>query len=266
MSHSDAQPLLTTEALTIGYEHNRIAQELNIALNAGEFICLLGPNGAGKSTLIRTLSGMQPPLSGALELQGHSFSDIAPRERAKLVSVVLTETIPAGMMDVSALVALGRHPYSGWLGGLTAKDHERIQWALEAVGANDLAKRQVSELSDGERQKVSIARALAQEAKVMLLDEPTAYLDLPRRVELMGILRELSHKEQMTLLLSTHDLELALNYADQIWLLGEDGILHQGSANELIDAGCFQQAFGDCQVDWEQLLRNYSEQSGQIPE
>lgn len=266
MSTQTTEALLTGTALTIGYGECGIARDLELAMNTGEFVCLLGPNGAGKSTLIRTLCGMQPALSGSIQLQGQSYHDIAPRERAKQVSVVLTEAMPIGMINARSLVALGRHPYSGWLGGLNPHDREQINWALQAVGAEALAERQISELSDGERQKVSIARALAQEAKIMLLDEPTAYLDLPRRVELMTILRELAHKEQMALLLSTHDLELALNYADQIWLLGENGALHQGKAHELIDAGCFQQAFGESKVDWDQLLRAYREHSGQVPE
>lgn len=266
MSIETTEALLTGSALTIGYEQCGIAHNLELALKAGEFVCLLGPNGAGKSTLIRTLCGMQAPLTGSVHLQGTAFHDIAPRERAKQVSVVLTEALPVGMMDATSLVALGRHPYSGWLGGLNKRDHEQIEWALQAVGAKALAGRQVSELSDGERQKVSIARALAQEAKVMLLDEPTAYLDLPRRVELMTILRDLAHKEQMALLLSTHDLELALNYADQIWLLGERGVFYQGKASELIEADHFPKAFGDSKVDWNHLLRAYREHSGQVPE
>lgn len=258
MSKPQETALLSGTSLSIGYEGHEVASKLEIQLKAGAFICLLGPNGAGKSTLMRTMAGMQPPLAGRITLQGQSYQNIAPRERAKQVSVVLTEAMPTSMMDARSLVALGRHPYSGWLGGLSKEDNARIDSAIQAVGAEDLADRQISELSDGERQKVSIARALAQEAKVMLLDEPTAYLDLPRRVELMIILRELAHKEAMALLLSTHDLELALNYADQIWLLGEDGALHQGQATELIEAGCFPKAFGDSKVDWDQLLRNYS--------
>ncbi|MGB0416625.1 MAG: ABC transporter ATP-binding protein [Coraliomargarita sp.] len=266
MSLQAIESLLSGTSLSIGYENHVLAKQLEIQLKAGEFVCLLGPNGAGKSTLMRTMAGMQPPLGGRITLQGQSYQDIAPRERAKQVSVVLTEAMPIGMMNARSLVALGRHPYSGWLGGLTQDDRSRIEWALRAVGAEALANRQISELSDGERQKVSIARALAQEAKVMLLDEPTAYLDLPRRVELMIILRDLAHQEAMALLLSTHDLELALNYADQIWLLGENGILHQGTAGELIEAGCFPQAFGDSKVDWDQLLRNYRAHSGHVPE
>lgn len=247
--------LLVARGMEIGYRQKAasvvVAKELDLALRAGEFVCLLGPNGAGKSTLIRTLSGMQAPLAGGVDLCGQDYHAIAPRERAKLVSVVLTETVPVGMMDAYSLVALGRHPYSGWLGGLDARDRERIEWALGAVGADGLAKRQVAELSDGERQKVSIARALAQEAQVMLLDEPTAYLDLPRRVELMGILRDLAHRERMGLLLSTHDLELALRFADRLWVMTADGELLQGAPEALALSGEFASVFASENLEWD---------------
>ena len=246
---------LTASALSIGYSHRGqatyVAEALELALKAGEFICLLGPNGAGKSTLIRTLAGMQAPLSGTLRLQDQTFHSIPPRERARMISVVLTEALPTGMMDAYSLVALGRHPYSGWLGGLNQIDKERIEWAFQAVGAEGLEGRQISELSDGERQKVSIARALAQEAQVMLLDEPTAFLDLPRRVELMRILRDLAHREQMGMLLSTHDLDLALRFADRLWMLTADGELIQGYPEELAMNGEFARIFSNENLDWD---------------
>jgi iron complex transport system ATP-binding protein len=251
--HSEAQ--LTAQDLAIGYQHGgevtTIAPKINCALQGGEFVCLLGPNGSGKSTLIRTLAGMQPPLAGKLQLLGQNLDSIAPRERARAVSVVLTETMPTGMMDAYSLVSLGRHPYSGWFGGLDAHDRQRIEWALDAVGALPLAQRQVAELSDGERQKVSIARALAQEAKLMLLDEPTAFLDLPRRVELMSILRNLAHKEKLALLLSTHDLDLALRFADRLWLMTPEGELVQGAPEALALNGQFAKVFASENLDWD---------------
>lgn len=253
--------LLSATQLNIGYRHKGadtcVAKELDLALRAGEFVCLLGPNGAGKSTLIRTLAGMQAPLDGALTLQGDTFHSISPRERARMISVVLTEALPMGMMDAYSLVSLGRHPYSGWLGGLNSNDRERIAAAFAAVGAGDLQARQIAELSDGERQKVSIARALAQEAKVMLLDEPTAFLDLPRRVELMTILRNLAHREQMGLLLSTHDLDLALRFADRLWILDSNGALIQGYPEALAMNGDFARAFASENLNWDSALGSF---------
>ncbi len=247
--------VLSATALAIGYQHGDstrcIASGLDLALQAGEFVCLLGPNGTGKSTLIRSLSGMQAPLSGVIRIAGCEFHRIPPRQRARLVSVVLTETLPPGMMDAYTMVALGRHPYSGWFGSLGTADHARIEWALAAVGAGELARRQIAELSDGERQKISIARALAQEANVMLLDEPTAYLDLPRRVELMRILRDLAHSQGLALLLSTHDLDLALRFADRLWVLNHTGGLIQGYPEAIAMSGQFARVFESENLDWD---------------
>jgi len=256
-----AEAQLTATQLEIGYRHGAertvVASQLNASLRGGEFVCLLGPNGAGKSTLIRTLAGMQAPLAGELRLSGKALHEIAPRERAKALSVVLTEAMPSGMMDAYSMVSIGRHPYSGWFGGLSAQDRERIEWALHAVGATPLADRQVAELSDGERQKVSIARALAQEAKLMLLDEPTAFLDLPRRVELMSILRNLAHREHLALLLSTHDLDLALRFADRLWLMSAEGRLIQGAPEALALDGRFAEVFASENLDWDAMSGSF---------
>ena len=250
-----AKVKITAKHLNIGYQHSTgetiVANELDCSLSGGELVCLLGPNGAGKSTLIRTLAGMQKPLAGDLKLSGKAMSVISKRERARAVSVVLTEAMPSGMMDAYSLVSLGRHPYSGWFGRLTDQDHERIEWSIDAVGAKPLANRQVSELSDGERQKIMVARALAQEAKLMLLDEPTAFLDLPRRVELMSILRDLAHRENLALLLSTHDLDLALRYADKVWLMTLEGNLLQGAPEALALNGQFAEVFASENLDWD---------------
>jgi len=246
---------LEASDLCIGYRQGKaertVADGLDLKLEAGRFVCLLGPNGTGKSTLIRTLGGMQKPLAGQLWIGGADYAGIPPRQRARLVSLVLTDSLPAGMMDAYSMVALGRHPYSGWFGGLSEADHSRIEWALAAVGARPLAGRQVSELSDGERQKIAIARALAQQTEVLLLDEPTAFLDLPRRVELMRLLRDLAHRERLALLLSTHDLDLALRFADQLWLLDSAGSLLRGYPESIGLSGDFASVFASESLDWD---------------
>ena len=248
-------PKLSVCDLVIGYQNKGVStatlKALTLAIESGEFICLLGPNGTGKSTLIRTLAGAQPALSGSLQLQGQPFNEITARARARMVSIVFTDSLPTSMMDAYSFAALGRHPYSGWLGGLCDKDHARIKWALKSVGAEALSQRQVAELSDGERQKVSIARALTQESQLMLLDEPTAFLDLPHRVELMRILRDLAHREQIGMLLSTHDLDLALRYADRLWLITPDGELIQGLPEELALNGELERAFANENLEWD---------------
>ena len=248
--------ILTTRKLSIGYagkkdEVLRIADNLNLAVRKGELLCLLGPNGTGKSTLIRTLAGMQKPLAGSISLNHSPLSELSPRERARQVSVVLTDTVGSGLMTVYSLVALGRHPRTNWTGALTRQDRDRILWSLEAVDARHLAPRYLSELSDGERQKVMIARALAQETPLMLLDEPTAFIDLPRRVELMRLLRDLAHRENLSIVLSTHDLDLAIRTADRLWLITDNGEVQEGIPEVLALNRKIASAFASDKLDWD---------------
>ena len=240
--------ILKTHNLTIGYKTyqktiRNVASNISTSLQTGELVCLLGPNGAGKSTLLRTLAGMQPPIAGEVKLLEDDIYKLPPQELAKRLSLVLTEKIDVGMLSAYALVSMGRYPYTDWWGKLSSEDEEIINWAIKSVGAVNLAQRNVSELSDGERQKIMIARALAQSPMVMLLDEPTAFLDLPRRVEIMQLLRQLARDTNQAILLSTHDLDLALRLADKIWLLGINGILHVGAPEDLILSGAFADTF-----------------------
>lgn len=242
------KPVLEARQLTIGYTYTRrpatvVAQSLSLTLGRGTLVCLLGPNGVGKSTLLRTITGMQPPLAGQVTLLGENIHTMPPRQLARCLSLVLTERIDVGALSAYELVALGRHPYTDWSGRLTAADEVIIRQSLETVGAQTLASRQVNELSDGERQKVMIARALAQEPTLMILDEPTAFLDLPRRVEILRILRHLAHETGRTVLLSTHDLDLALRSADRLWLMSADGSLHVGAPEDLVLNGSFEATF-----------------------
>ncbi|MDZ8089972.1 MAG: ABC transporter ATP-binding protein [Nostoc sp. DedQUE12b] len=240
--------ILTTHNLTIGYKTSRknvrcVASDISVSLQAGELVCLLGPNGAGKSTLLRSLAGMQPPIAGEVRLLGDNVYNLASQDLAKRLSLVLTEKVDVGMLSAYTLVSLGRHPYTDWWGNLTPEDEAIVHWAIKSVGALHLASRQVSELSDGERQKIMIARALAQSPLVMLLDEPTAFLDLPRRVEIMQLLRHLARETNQAILLSTHDLDLALRLADKVWLLANNGILHIGAPEDLVLSGAFADTF-----------------------
>ncbi|MEL7248521.1 MAG: ABC transporter ATP-binding protein [Bacteroidota bacterium] len=241
------QEVLRTENLTIGYQQGReqkvVAQQINVSLQAGELVCLLGPNGAGKSTLMRTLSGSQQPLDGQVFLEETVIHEMHARQLAKKLSLVLTERVQAGMLTAYEVVALGRYPHTNWTGKLSAKDHEIIQWSIQMAGANELADRILSELSDGERQKIMVARALAQEPSIMILDEVTAFLDLPRRVEIMQLLRKLAHDANKAILLSTHDMDLALRSADRLWLLPKGAELQVGAPEDLILNGAFEQAF-----------------------
>lgn len=234
--------MLSSISLSIGY-HQPLASSLNLQLRPAELVCLIGPNGAGKSTLLRTLAGMQSPLKGSVKIDEVDLHSMPALELAKQLAIVLTGRIEAGNLSAYALVTLGRHPYTDWRGTLTPRDEEAVQHAMRLTGSDVLASRPIHELSDGERQRVMIARALAQEPKILLLDEPTAFLDLPRRVDLLQLLKRLSRETQCAILLSTHDLDLALRIADKLWLLSSHGELHIGLPEELALNGSLARIF-----------------------
>ncbi len=249
---------LETRALTIGYRRRGkgdivLARELNLRLQNGRLVGLLGPNGVGKSTLLRTLAGMQKALGGSILLAGQELATLTPMALARRLSMVLTAAPQPNMMNGYGLVALGRHPHCDWLGRLTAADHEAVAWAISAVGADDLAEKPLAELSDGQRQKLMIARALAQEPEIMLLDEPTAYLDLPRRVETMQLLKRLARNAGRAILVSTHDLDLALRSCDQLWLMREDNIV-TGAPEDLVLQGRLGETFKAAGINFDERL------------
>ena len=241
------EAVLQVRDLAIGYTRPRrpnlvIADGLNLTLRRGELVCLLGPNGVGKSTLLRTLAGMQPLLAGHVVLAGDDLHRISKSEVARRLSVVLTERPNVGLLTGYEVVALGRHPHTDWSGRLNAYDWAMVRWAVEAVGAGDIAEQPIPELSDGQRQKIMIARALAQDPTLMLLDEPTAFLDLPRRVEIMRLLKQLAHETGRAVLVSTHELDLALRTADTLWLLA-DGHLQTGTPEDLVLSDAIESTF-----------------------
>ncbi|MEM7417499.1 MAG: ABC transporter ATP-binding protein [Gemmatimonadota bacterium] len=247
--------MLSIESLSIGYRNRGretlVSSGIDLELREGELVCLLGPNGAGKSTLMRTVAGMQDPLAGRVLVDGENIHDMPARERAKRLSVVLTERVEAGLLTAYALVGLGRYPHTNWSGKLSERDHQIIVDSIERVGAEDLAHRYVTDLSDGERQRVMMARALAQEPRMMILDEITAFLDLPRRVDVMRLLRRLARETGRAILISTHDLELALRAADRVWLLPKGGSLQAGAPEDLVLSGAFEAAFHSEGVDFD---------------
>ncbi len=238
---------LLTRGLAVGYRtrSNRrvVLEDVDLVARSGELICLLGPNGIGKSTLLRTLSGLQAPLEGVVEIGGMDLRRLGPAELARLVGVVLTERISVGALSVGRVVELGRYPHLGWWGRLDEGDRAVVRSALEAAGALRFADRDINELSDGERQRVLIARAMAQEPQVLLLDEPTAFVDVPSRVELMGLLRSLAAEKGLAVIVSTHDLELALRLADTIWLVEKGGRIGTGCPEDLVLSGRLAETF-----------------------
>jgi len=242
------QTALQAFNLTIGYKtHNKIIKRVsgphNLEIRPGQLICLLGPNGSGKSTLLRSLAGLQPVLEGRVQIGGHELGAMSTGQLARQLSLVLTETTRPGNLDVYSLVALGRYPYTGWLGRLNETDKEKVAFGIRSVQLEGFVDRKVDELSDGEYQRVMLARALAQDTPVIILDEPTAHLDLPNRIELMRLLHQLSASLNKGILISTHELDLALQVADEIWLMDTGGLIQTGIPEELVLNGAFEAAF-----------------------
>lgn len=240
--------VLEAGELILGYvlrrgRERRVSDELALTLEGGQLTCLLGPNGAGKSTLLRTLAGMQKPLAGWVRILGQPLEHLSPPALARRVSVVLTGSMALGNLTARTLVSLGRYPYTDWMGRLSPDDWDRVDGSLAALSATDLSERRVAELSDGERQKVLIARALAQEPRLMILDEPTSFLDLPRRIEMLALLRRLTRTTGCSVVLATHHLDLALHYADRLWLQPMSGAFQSGLPEDLALTGALERTF-----------------------
>ena len=236
---------LSGKSLSLGYIHQKVKKEilsdLDFALFSSELTCLLGPNGVGKSTLIKAILGQIHPWKGSIQLDQQSITDFSLEELAKRIAVVLTDPVFPGNMTVGQLVALGRTPHTGWSGKLNPADHKIVEKALSDTKITYLRDERLSEISDGQRQKAMIARALAQDGQVMILDEPTAHLDLVNRFEIMSLLREIAHSQQKAILVVTHDLDIAIETADRFWLLNCGTPLISGKPEDLILSGQINQ-------------------------
>ncbi|MCU0619441.1 MAG: ABC transporter ATP-binding protein [Gemmatimonadaceae bacterium] len=236
--------MLHARALAIGHVAARpLVAVPALAVRPGEFICLLGRNGIGKTTLLRTLAGLHPPLAGEIRLDDTPLERLAPVLRAQRIAVVLTDRVAMPGLSARDVVELGRLPYTSWLGTLAPDDHRVVDEALRLAGVEALALRGIDDLSDGERQRVLIARALAQRPSLLLLDEITAFLDLPNRVAAMLLLRRLAREHRCAVVLSSHDLELSLQLADRLWLLPGDGRLIDDVPEAVALAGAIGAAF-----------------------
>lgn len=225
------------DGLCIGYRTKGgvkdVARGISAAIHSGELTCLLGANGVGKSTLLRTLSAFQPKTGGYIYIGTREITDYGDKELARVVGVVLTEKPDVQNMTARELVSLGRSPYTGFWGTCSADDYRIVDESIAMTGITGLAHRMVSTLSDGERQKVMIAKALAQQTPVIYLDEPTAFLDFPSKVETMQLLRRICHEAGKTIFLSTHDMELALQTADTVWLMDRERGIVTGTPEDL---------------------------------
>lgn len=248
---SNISPALEASGLSIGYRCGRkegwqtVHPRVNFVLRRGELTSLIGLNGAGKSTLLRTLCGFQPAVSGTVRVLGRELSEYSSHELALTVGVVLTERTNAGGLTVRELVALGRQPHTGFFGRLGERDREVVSEAMSAVGIAHKADSYVSELSDGERQRTMIAKALAQECPVIVLDEPTAFLDVASRIETMSLLHDTARRQGKAVLLSTHDIDNALIFSDRLLLLPSgDAPVVSGSPEDLVLDGSLKAFFG----------------------
>lgn len=241
--------IIHTANLSIGYIHRKeeyvVQNKLNLNVFRGELVCLIGPNGCGKSTLLRSLAGLQPVLEGEIIIEGRPIGKQTLKDKARLIGLVLTDRVEVSNLTVFQLIALGRNPYTDWLGNLSNEDTEKIQTAIEQVHLKGYEQRFLNELSDGERQRTMIAKALVQDTPVILLDEPTAHLDLPNRVEIMILLRSLAKKTNKAVVLSTHELDLALQASDKLWLMSPKGGIAVGTPEDLILSNHLQQVFAN---------------------
>lgn len=252
--------VLKADNLSIGYQNKKqqtvIADNLNFSVEKGKFVALLGKNGIGKSTLLRTLSKVQNPLSGIIEVNQKNILKYSNQELAISLSLVLTERLPQSQLTVFELIALGRQPYTNWIDKLSAKDLKKVLWAIEQTDINHLRNKRFYELSDGQLQRVLIARALAQDTEIIILDEPTAHLDIHHTFKVFSLLKQLVEKTGKTIIISTHEVNLAIQLADEFILLSEQQI-YNGTAKELINQNAFDQLFPKELINFNKTLEQF---------
>ncbi len=234
--------ILQLKNVSIGFNQILYAN-INAELKEGAFVCLLGINGIGKSCLLKTMAGLQEVKSGEVYIEHKALKSMDSFDLAKKIGIVLTEKLQIDYLTVFELVSFGRAPYTGRRGDLSKDDKKLVQKVLEDVGISEIGKKYFSELSDGQKQKALIARALAQTPELLILDEPTTYLDIPSKIELIALLKKLTQEKKITVLLSTHDLDLIKDSADEFWLMGKDGEFSSGSPEEMNSSGLIANNF-----------------------
>lgn len=252
----ERKKILSFDHLEIGFVSGKYRHVLLPPVNGtaytGELIAVIGKNGVGKSTLLRTIAGLQALIDGELSVDGKNINEYSRMKLSEKVGYISTEIVKVSNMKVFDLVSLGRYPYTNWLGRISSSDHIRISESLEKTGMTDFSDRPVSELSDGERQRAMIAMVLAQDASIMIMDEPTAFLDIGSKFEIIHLMRELTAGKDKTIIFSTHDLVTALSQADKIWVLKEDG-LFEGAPEDLMLKGIFNTLFDDSKVKFNNI-------------
>ena len=246
MSNTENHIVLKTENLSIGYQTKRqqtiVVSDIDLSIKKGKFVALLGKNGIGKSTLLRTISKVQKPINGIVQINQKNIEDYSHQELATSLSLVLTERLPESQLTVFELVALGRQPYTNWIDKLSDQDISKVNWAIKQTEIEHLQHNRFYELSDGQLQRVLIARALAQDTEIIILDEPTAHLDIHHTFKVFSLLKKLVETTQKTIIISTHEVNLAIQLTDELILLSE-GKIYNGTSEELIHQNAFEQLF-----------------------
>ena len=248
------ESVISANGLDVGYEKTAVISGVNIEALKGQIICLLGPNGAGKSTILRTLSGLLAPVNGIVEIDGKNISGVKQKEIARKLSLVLTDSVAPALTTVDELVSMGRTPYTGFMGRLTDDDRRIVAEALETVGAENLRERYYTQLSDGEKQKVMIARALVQEPELIILDEPTSHLDIKHKIEVIRVLQKLANEKHITCILSLHDIDLALKGCQTVLLVHNGKVVAQGAPEEIVHNGSIQELYDISGAKYNELL------------
>lgn len=248
------ESIISAQGLDVGYESKSVISGISIEALKGQIICLLGPNGAGKSTILHTLSGLLAPVNGIIEIDGENINKVKQRDIAKKLSLVLTDSVAPALTTVNELVAMGRMPYTGFMGRLSDEDWRIVDEALETVGANNLRERFYTQLSDGEKQKVMIARALVQEPRLIILDEPTSHLDIKHKIEVIRVLQRLANEKQITCILSLHDIDLALKGCQTVLLVHNGVVVAQGAPEEIVHSGSIQELYDISGAKYNELL------------
>ncbi len=254
---ADMERIYTIELhdVTLGYGERVLMADASVGFGWGELTALIGRNGTGKSTLLRTIAALAKPQKGHITIGGMDASELTMREVASRIAFVSTEDVRVQNLHVWDVVSLGRAPYTNWVGRLTEEDKTKVRESLRLVGMEHFAESSMDSLSDGERQRVMIARALAQDTPIILLDEPTAFLDLPNKYEICLLLKRLAHKEGKCILFSTHDLSIAIELCDTIAVI-EGGKFHYGTAEMLIEEGVMQRIFDSAQIEFDRERGN----------
>ncbi|MBD8046071.1 ABC transporter ATP-binding protein [Clostridium sp. N37] len=246
--------MLKTENLFAGYGKKVVVENVNISSIKGQVVCFLGPNGAGKTTILRTLSGLLDPVKGEVYIKEEKISNINKKDLSKQLAVVLTKKFEGGLMTCYEVVSMGRYPHTGFFGRLSQEDNEKVFEALKTVNAENLAERYFDELSDGEKQKILVARALVQEPEVIILDEPTTHLDIRHRLELVDILKKLSKEKGIAVILSLHEIDIAIKSCDKVILVKDNKVLAYGVPEDVVNENIIKKLYGIQDASFNNLL------------